>query len=69
MEYEATVDAIFGQRRMLAIYTYTLSKCDALQIIDVISNHAFALVKRAGKMGGYSPRGFCYSEEPFKSSP
>jgi PAS domain S-box-containing protein len=49
MEYEATVDAIFGQRRMLAICTYSLPKCDALQIMDVISNHAFALVKRAGK--------------------
>jgi PAS domain S-box-containing protein len=48
MEYEATVDAIFGQRRMLAICTYNLSKCEALQIIDVISNHKFALVKRAG---------------------
>jgi len=49
MEYEATVDGIFGQRRMLAICTYNLSKCDALQIMDVISNHKFALVKRAGK--------------------
>jgi PAS domain S-box-containing protein len=27
---------------------YDLSKCDALQIMDVISNHASALVKRAG---------------------
>ncbi|HKE25199.1 MAG TPA: PAS domain-containing protein [Bryobacteraceae bacterium] len=49
MEYEAAVDGIFGQRRMLAICTYSLSKCDALQIMDVISNHKFALVKRAGK--------------------
>jgi PAS domain S-box-containing protein len=49
MEYEASVDAIIGQRRMLAICTYDLSKCDALQIMDVLSNHAFALVKRAGK--------------------
>jgi PAS domain S-box-containing protein len=49
MEYEATVDGIIGQRRMLAICSYDLSKCDALQIMDVLSNHAFALVKRAGK--------------------
>ena len=48
-EYEATVDAIFGQHRMLGIYTYMLSKCSALQIMDVISNHSSALVKRAGK--------------------
>jgi PAS domain S-box-containing protein len=49
MEYEASVDAIIGQRRMLAICAYDLSKCDALQIMDVLSNHPFALVKRAGK--------------------
>jgi PAS domain S-box-containing protein len=49
MEYEASVDAIIGQRRIVAICSYALSKCDALQIMDVISNHAFALVKRAGK--------------------
>jgi PAS domain S-box-containing protein len=49
MEYEATVDTIFEQNRILAICTYSLSRCGALQIMDVISNHAFALVKRAGK--------------------
>jgi signal transduction histidine kinase/CheY-like chemotaxis protein len=49
MEYEATVDTIFEQSRILAICTYSLSRCGALQIMDVISNHAFALVKRAGK--------------------
>ena len=48
-EYEATVDAIFGQHRMVGICTYMLSKCSALQIMDVISNHSSALVKRAGK--------------------
>ena len=49
MEYEAAVDAIFEQRRILAICTYSLSRCGVLQIMDVISNHAFALVKRAAK--------------------
>ena len=49
MEYEAAVDGIFGQLRMLGICTYALSKCDALQIMDVISNHKFGLVKRGGK--------------------
>jgi PAS domain-containing protein len=48
-EYEAAGDAIIGQRRMLAVCTYSLSKCDALQVMDVISHHAFALFKRAGK--------------------
>ena len=34
---------------MLALCAYSLSKCGAIEIIDVISNHAFALMKRAGK--------------------
>jgi signal transduction histidine kinase/ActR/RegA family two-component response regulator len=49
MEYEATVDAIFGHHRILGICTYSPSRCGALQIMDVISNHAFALVKRVGR--------------------
>jgi len=34
---------------MLAICTYSLDKCAALEIIDVIANHQFALIKRGGK--------------------
>ena len=34
---------------MLAICTYSLAKCGALEIMDVVSNHAFALIRRAGK--------------------
>jgi PAS domain-containing protein len=49
MKYEASVESIFEQNRILGICTYSLSKCGALQIMDVISNHAFALVKRGGK--------------------
>jgi PAS domain S-box-containing protein len=49
MEYEAAVDAVFEQHQILANCTYSLSKCSALQIMDVINNHTFALVKRTGK--------------------
>ena len=47
-EYEATVDSIIGRYPMLAICTYSLAKCGAIEIMDVVSNHAFALVQRAG---------------------
>ena len=46
-EYEATVDGVIGQYRMLAICTYSLAKCGAVEIMDVVANHAFALIKRA----------------------
>ncbi len=48
-EYEATVDGVMGQYRMLALCTYSLAKCGAPEILDVVANHAFALIKRAGK--------------------
>uniref|UniRef100_Q025N6 histidine kinase n=1 Tax=Solibacter usitatus (strain Ellin6076) TaxID=234267 RepID=Q025N6_SOLUE len=48
-EYEAAVNAVIGKYRMLALCTYSLSNCGAIEIMDVISNHAFALMKRAGK--------------------
>ena len=42
------MDGVIGQYRMLAMCTYSLAKCGAVEIMDVVSNHAFALIKRAG---------------------
>jgi PAS domain S-box-containing protein len=47
--YEAEVDRVIGQYRMLAICTYSLDRCRASEVIDVVSNHEFALIKREGK--------------------
>jgi len=48
-DYEAAVNSVIGQHRMLAICTYSLEKCTPLEIIDVVSNHEFALIRRTGK--------------------
>jgi PAS domain S-box-containing protein len=48
--YEATVNSVIGNYRMLAICGYSLAKCTASEIIDVVSNHQFALVRRKGKL-------------------
>ncbi len=48
-DYEATVDGVIARYPMLAMCTYSLAKCGAVEIMDVLSNHAFALIKRAGK--------------------
>lgn len=48
-EYEAKVNNAIGGHRMLAICTYSLDKCTASQVIDVVNNHQFALIKREGK--------------------
>jgi len=47
--YEGMVDDVMGRHRLLALCTYSLEKCDARGILDVISNHQFALIKGAGR--------------------
>jgi PAS domain S-box-containing protein len=45
-EYEAAVNSVIGKRGMLAVCTYSLDRCNASEIIDVVSNHEFALIRR-----------------------
>jgi PAS domain S-box-containing protein len=51
-DYEEAVNNVIGRYRMIAICTYSLDKCNANEIIDVIKNHQFALIKRRGKWEG-----------------
>jgi PAS domain S-box-containing protein len=47
--YEETVNNVIGRYKMLAMCTYSLQKCNALEILDVVANHQFALIKRSGR--------------------
>jgi PAS domain S-box-containing protein len=47
-EYEEWVNNIIGKYRMIALCTYSLQKCGALEVIDVVRNHQFALINRDG---------------------
>ena len=47
--YEAVVDSVIRKYRMLAICTYSLGRCRTSDIMDVVSTHQFALIKRKGK--------------------
>jgi PAS domain S-box-containing protein len=47
--YEEAVDSVIAQYRMMALCTYSLEKCGAAEIVDVIQNHQFALIKRDGR--------------------
>jgi PAS domain S-box-containing protein len=46
--YEKEIDRVIGKYRMIALCTYSLGKCTAGEIIDVVNNHEFALTKREG---------------------
>jgi PAS domain S-box-containing protein len=48
-DYEKEVNNIIGKYRMIALCTYCLEKCGASEIIDVVNNHQFTLIRREGK--------------------
>ncbi len=48
-EYEEALDEAIGDYHLMAICTYSLDKCGASEVIDVVNNHRYALIKREGK--------------------
>jgi PAS domain S-box-containing protein len=44
-EYEEAINSVVGKNRLIVLCTYSLEKCGALEILDVIRNHQFALIK------------------------
>ncbi len=49
LRYEDEVNTVIGNYRMVALCTYSLDRCNAREILDVVHTHQFALVKREGK--------------------
>jgi len=48
-DYEEQVNSVIGKYRMMAICSYSLDKCGASELIDVVKNHQFALIRREGE--------------------
>jgi len=48
-EYEAEINNVIDDYKLLVLCTYSLDKCKADEIIDVVTNHKFAMIKRSGK--------------------
>lgn len=46
--YEEKINSIIGTQRMIALCTYSLEKCGVREILDVVANHQFALIKTSG---------------------
>ena len=51
IDYEKEIDRVLGNYQMLALCTYCLDRCNAKEIIDVVVNHQFTLIKKNGKWG------------------
>jgi PAS domain S-box-containing protein len=48
-DYEKAINDIISNYNMIALCTYSLTKCGAIEILDVMSNHQFALIRKAGE--------------------
>ena len=55
-EYEEELNSAIGKYHMLVICTYPLAKCRASELIDVMRNHQFALIRQAGDWVLLGPR-------------
>ncbi|MDD4248124.1 MAG: PocR ligand-binding domain-containing protein, partial [Methanosarcina sp.] len=49
VEYEENIDNVIASFHMMALCTYCLDRCSATEIIEVVNNHQFALIKRDGE--------------------
>jgi hypothetical protein len=47
--YEAEINNVIGNTKLLVLCTYSLEKCGVVEILDVIKNHEFALAMNRGK--------------------
>jgi PAS domain S-box-containing protein len=61
--YEAMVDNVIGKYRILAICSYYLGKCGPRELIDVVKNHEFALVRRQGEWELFKSAGLSRADD------
>jgi len=47
--YEAAINGVIGKHRMMALCTYSLDRCNAADVVDVLRNHEFALIRKRDK--------------------
>jgi len=49
VDYEKEISDVIGKNQIIAFCTFPLDKCGPNEIIDVVENHQFAIVRRKGK--------------------
>lgn len=68
VNYEEAVNSAIGRYRMVALCTYSIDKCNTSEIIDVISNHQFTIIKRDGKWELIESANCKHAQEAVKKS-
>ena len=67
-DYEEEVNNIIGNYNMIGICTYSLEKCGPYELLDVIHNHQFALIRREGKWTNFKSIEQIKTEEKLKET-
>jgi len=49
INYEKRMDSVIGKYPIIALCTYSQDMCSAIDIMDIVANHQFSLIKREGK--------------------
>ncbi|MDW5549885.1 PAS domain S-box protein [Methanosarcina sp.] len=49
MSHEKLLDSVIGKYPIMALCTYPVDRCGAVEILDLIVNHRFTLTKKEGK--------------------
>lgn len=66
--YEAEINNVIYMYKLLVLCTYSLKKCVSEEILDVVSNHEFALIKRRRKWENIESVGHKKMEEALRKS-
>ncbi|MBI2315156.1 MEDS domain-containing protein [Candidatus Daviesbacteria bacterium] len=67
-KYEAEINKVIDNYKLLVLCTYSLDKCNSSEIIDVVSNHELALIKQAGKWQNIQSVGYKKIEQSLRQS-
>ncbi len=49
VDYEEQINSVIGDLRMIALCSYYLASCSGSDVLEVIRNHRFALIRREGE--------------------
>jgi len=68
IDYEEEINKVISNYQMMAVCTYSLEKCGPYEILDVIHNHQFALLRREGKWEYFKSMEQIKAEQQLKES-
>lgn len=66
--YEAEINKVINDYKLIVLCTYSLDKCGSNEVVDVVSNHEFALIKREKRWETIETAGHKKMEDALRKS-